>query len=1008
MQENRNRSVSRQLQNLLESLPIPLFLYDTEMDGVVYGNATCTEVTGGMPDEFALHPAVNPPFSTGAEMKFFSVHTANGASLSCSQMAELTTLLQQGSLPSAECRNLEVFQIHSRQKNGQKEQDWPTALIEHANSAIIKWQIDGTITFVNRYAEELFGYTQNELLGKNVSLLVPDKDSSGVDLGLLVENIANKPEQHVNSINENIRRDGRRLLISWTNTLLRNTDSGMPEILAIGNDTTKCKELETLSSTKEHLLRLFIAHAPVSLAMFDRSMRYLVTSRKWLTDYALGDRDLAGYLHYDIFPEISNHWKNIHQRGLAGEVIEAEADRFERSDGSVQWLHWKVLPWHDQYGEIGGIIIFSEDITQRKSIEEALRESEARYNAFINATKDLMFVKDAQSRYLTINTATESYFNRPREEILGKTDKDLMDEQSAYGCSLSDIQARNSGSIVVSEETAAGRTYETTKFPLALGSGQQGIGAIIRDITVHKQAVAAIVENELRYRTLADSGQALIWTAGLDKKCNYFNKIWLDFTGRPLSAELGDGWAEGVHPEDFHRCLETYVTSFDRRQPFSMEYRLRHHSGEYRWLQDDGTPRFDSEGNFIGFIGHCLDISERKHAEEEREKLQQKLNQAQKMESVGRLAGGVAHDFNNMLGIILGHADLALEQLDPANPIAADLREIHRAAERSADLTRQLLTFARKQIISPRILDLNEIVAGLLKMLRRVIGEDITLSWKPSPGLWKLRIDPSQIDQILANLCVNARDAIHGIGEIVVETENCQIDAEYCATHPEYIPGDYVALIVSDNGCGMSKETREMLFEPFFTTKELGKGTGLGLATIYGIVRQNKGFISVYSELESGSTFKIYLPRLLDSQEPAPSHDQIQPKNAARHHETILVVEDEPSILAMTTSMLERYGFTVLAVASPYKAIALAGQHLTPIHLLITDVIMPEMNGRNLARKIADLYPEMKTLYMSGYTANVIAQHGVLDSKVHFIQKPFSMNLLLTKVREALQTPASH
>ncbi len=400
--------------------------------------------------------------------------------------------------------------------------------------------------------------------------------------------------------------------------------------------------------------------------------------------------------------------------------------------------------------------------------------------------------------------------------------------------------------------------------------------------------------------------------------------------------------------------------------------------------------------------GIGIDISERKQAEERQERLQAQLNQAQKMESVGRLAGGVAHDFNNMLGVILGHTELALENFNTlGQPFVPHLLEIRKAAERSANLTRQLLAFARKQIIIPLMLDLNETVEGMLKMMKRLIGEDIQLVWIPGKDLWRVKIDPSQVDQILANCCVNARDAIDGIGKITVETKNITLDPEYCACHAGFVPGDYVSLIVSDNGCGMDGETLKNLFEPFFTTKAVGKGTGLGTAMVYGIVKQNKGFINVYSELGQGTTFSIFLPRHLGSNKEL-LQDEVMPP-AGRGNETILLVEDEQEILELATTMLEHQGYTVLAAGTPGEAIEIAEKSSSNIDLLMTDVVMPEMNGRDLAGKLLSLYPGLKRLFMSGYSADVIADHGILDKNINFIQKPFSMQDLAMKVREALK-----
>ena len=400
-----------------------------------------------------------------------------------------------------------------------------------------------------------------------------------------------------------------------------------------------------------------------------------------------------------------------------------------------------------------------------------------------------------------------------------------------------------------------------------------------------------------------------------------------------------------------------------------------------------------------------IDLTERKWAEHEKAKLQDQLRHSQKMESVGRLAGGVAHDFNNMLGVILGHVEMALDHVHPAHPLYPDLQTIRKAAGRSADLTRQLLAFARKQAVSPEVLNLNDTVTGVFKMLRRLIGEDIHLTWLPGANLWPVKVDPSQLDQILANLCVNARDAIAGVGKITIETGNASFDEAYCADHTDCIPGDYVQLAVSDDGCGMDQETLGKIFEPFFTTKEMGKGTGLGLATIYGVVRQNNGFINVSSGPGQGTIFRVNLPRHAGQAEQPRTEEPQEPATPGK--ETILVVEDEPEILNMARRMLENQGYRVLTADTPGEASRVAEQYAGTIHLLMTDVVMPGMNGRDLAKQMLSRYPDMKRLFMSGYTADIIARQGVLDDGVHFIQKPFSRKDLATKVRGALDKKTS-
>jgi len=429
---------------------------------------------------------------------------------------------------------------------------------------------------------------------------------------------------------------------------------------------------------------------------------------------------------------------------------------------------------------------------------------------------------------------------------------------------------------------------------------------------------------------------------------------------------------------------------------------------EEKNLQADGLhtyltvkfPLTAGDGAIETVCGVSTDITERKRAEEERVVLQEQLAQSRKMEAMGHLAGGVAHDFNNMLGVILGHAELALMKMTPDQRLYESLQEIRKAAGRSADLTRQLLAFARKQTVIPEVLDLNETVAGMFKMLQRLIGEDINLDWQPGENLSPLKMDPGQLDQILANLCINARDAIAGVGRITIRTENICLDTEFCAAHSGLVPGVHLLLTVSDNGRGMDSETLARIFEPFFTTKELGQGTGLGLATVYGIVKQNSGYISVSSDPGKMTIFSIYLPGYSGTNGEPQANERTE--TCSNGDETVLLVEDEPQILHMGRMLLTSLGYEVLTAGRAAEAIELEEKHGGRIHLLITDVIMPDMNGRDLAARLHSLHPDMKCLFMSGYTADVIGHHGVLEEGVHFIQKPFSMQALADKIRETL------
>lgn len=517
-----------------------------------------------------------------------------------------------------------------------------------------------------------------------------------------------------------------------------------------------------------------------------------------------------------------------------------------------------------------------------------------------------------------------------------------------------------------------------------------------------KRAQEALAESERQLNEAQHLANVGSWTLDLQTdRLHWSDEVYRIFELNPNTfAASFEGFLNAIHPDDRDLVSQAYSASVANKEPYSIEHRLLMRDGRVKYVEERGMTHYDADGKPLRSIGTVRDISKERLAALERASLERQLQRAQRMESIGRLAGGVAHDFNNMLGVIIGHVDIAIDELPPNHPIRLNLQEIGKAAQRSKDLTKHLLAFARKQTIAPRVLDMNEAVGSMLKMLQRLIGEDIELMWLPANEVWPVVVDPSQVDQILANLCVNARDAIADVGKVTIETTNVTFDADYCASHVGFALGDYVRLTVSDNGCGMEREILDHIFEPFFTTKEAGSGTGLGLAMVYGVVKQNNGFINVYSEPGQGTTFTIYLPRYLGEEKTVPVDRAAVPPKLG--NEYVLLVEDEPSLLAIFAVILAKHGYTVLPAYTPDEALQLATAHAGKIHLLLTDVVMPSMNGRELARRVGEIIPGIKRLFMSGYTANVIAHHSVLDKGVEFIQKPFSETELASKVRAVL------
>ena len=515
------------------------------------------------------------------------------------------------------------------------------------------------------------------------------------------------------------------------------------------------------------------------------------------------------------------------------------------------------------------------------------------------------------------------------------------------------------------------------------------------ELAERQRAEEALRKSEERFRRIFDDSQVGMTVTTGGAKFLQANQAFLDMLGYTEEELLGMNVSEVIHPDDWKDHLPVAEQVLKGELDFfQIEARYLHKQGHEIWSLTSVSVIRDSTGKILFSLGQYIDLTERR-------KLEEQFQQAQKMEAVGRLAGGVAHDFNNLLMVMRGYTELMLGRLSANDPLRSNAEEIQKAADRATSLTQQLLAFSRKQVMQPKVFDLNAVVAETEKMLRRLIGEDIELATLLGPELGRVKADPGQIEQVILNLAVNARDAMPQGGKLVMETANVELTQAFARQHPGVTPGPHVMLAMSDTGVGMDAETQARIFEPFFTTKEKGKGTGLGLATVYGIVKQSGGYIWVYSEAGQGTTFEIYLPRVEDAvtadQE---EHAVSQPPSGS---ETVLLVEDEEPVRKLAREFLESSGYTVLEAEDPVEAMHLSDRHQGPIHLMVTDVVMPKMSGHELAQQMASVRPEMKVLYVSGYTDDALGQYGVPTQDSFFLQKPFSLDTLARKMRTLLE-----
>ena len=873
----------------------------------------------------------------------------------------------------------------------------------------------GRFLRVNNKMCNIAGYSKDELLSMTIFQLSHPEEREQ-DRHLFQQVVCGEKPDY-SSEKRCICKDGSLIWVNLAMTVLQDMSDQPLRVMAAVADITERKQLEEERIQEGLRYKTLFERATDGIFVMNKHGYIVEVNEAFATmhGYTLDEirkmhiQDLDVHDLIDIFPE-------RHRRSMAGEKLHFEVEHYHK-DG-----HILTLSVQTNTIELDGepqILCFHHDVTAYKAMERILREEKNRIQTYLDIAGVMFIVLNANGEIILANRKATEILGYDQQNIIKKNWFDHFIPADIRGQVRHVFNRLMAGDLELFENyensvlTQTGKerviAWQNTLLKDTDGSYLGTLSSGV-DITDRKQAETALRENEEKLRRLYENMVQGVFYQDANGTFLDINPAGMKMFGQAKDQLVGKSsylpeWK--VVDEKFNILKpEQYpsIVALKTGQEVDMEIGIFNPIiQDYKWLMVNAKPQFRQGGEYVPFQVFVTmnDITERKQAEEERERLQNQLTQAQKMESIGRLAGGVAHDFNNMLTVINGYAMMILKKPEIQGKLRTHLEEILDAGRRSADLTRQLLAFARKQTIAPQVLDLNETVEGMLKMLRRLIGEDIDLIWLPGTRLWKINMDPSQIDQILANLFVNARDAIEGVGKVSIETANVTFNESYMAVQEDFTPGEYVMLAVSDNGSGMDEETKTRIFEPFFTTKGMGQGTGLGLATVYGIVKQNNGYINIYSELGCGTTFKIYIPRHAEEVSSASSPNS--PESPQGHGEVILMVEDEAATLALVRIMLEKIGYKVLTASTPTEAIHVVREREEKIDLLITDVIMPEMDGKELAEQLQVIRPGLPCLFMSGYTADVISHRGILHEGVKFIQKPVSIDDLAVKIKDILR-----
>lgn len=861
-------------------------------------------------------------------------------------------------------------------------------LLDAIPNPVFYKDVQGTYLGCNKAFEALMGVSREEIVGKTVYDLHPRELADNyhqMDLALFQTPGNQVYETPLQSA------DGTLYRVFANKATFLGTDGRVAGLVGNIVDISDLRRAEEAVRESEARLRAIFEHAPVGITMVDSTGRFLQANPAYQEIVGYSAVELQGMTWQQLtHPEDLPLNLQLQEELLAGQhQYYSMEKRYLRKDGKIVWVSMMLSRLQNVQGEprVVGTVI---DVTARKRAEEALRESEQRFRDITEHAVEWVWEVDAQAEFTYSSPVVEHLLGFKPEEVIGKRFYDFFlpdKREELKNAALAVFAAKKPFRHFLNQNLHKNGQIiliSTSGVPILDEQGNlRGYRGADIDITAQKQAEEALRESEQRFRLMAETIQDVFWistpTIGMTKYVSpRYEQVW----GRTREAAYQSPLAflETVHPEDREQVKSAVMACHAQGIPSSIEYRIIKPDGEVRWIHDRGFPVEDEHGRVILFTGVATDITERKT-------LEQQLLLAQKMEAVGRLAGGVAHDFNNLLMAIMGYGEIMQAKVLKDDPLYDYLEDILKAADRAAALTGQLLTFSRQQILHPQVVDLNRVVLDLSRMLQRLIEEDIELKIITAPKLGAVKADSGQLSQIIMNLVINARDAMPCGGRIIVETAEVDFDKSRPTRSGLAPPGAYVLLEVSDSGVGMNEAVLAHIFEPFFTTKEPGKGTGLGLSTVYGIVKQSGGFIDLDSDPGKGSTFTIYLPRL-EAAIKLPKKKISLPTQFGGV-ETILLVEDEDVLRTLLAKFLRLHGYTVLEAHQGGEALLICEQHQGPIHLMVTDVVMPQMSGRVLADRLTPLRPEMKVLYMSGYTEDEVVQRGVAEQSVAFLQKPF-------------------